>query len=269
MPNRKKKSNKKSYQQILSTKIAEGLGELSRPRLGLFLSALSAGLDIGFSVLLMATVITVSQNVLNQAVTELLVATMYSVGFIFVILGKSELFTEHTTLAVLPVLGKQATIKNLLVLWTVVWSGNILGAGIFALIASQIGPQLGIIDASAFATIAQKLVHHPWWLMLFSAILAGWMMGILSWLISSGRDIVGQVMLVFLVTASIGLLGLHHSIIGTVEVLTALFTHQEITLLDFSTFIIWTTIGNVIGGVFFVAIIKFSHAAIPGDSFEE
>jgi formate/nitrite transporter FocA (FNT family) len=40
-----------------------------------------------------------------------------SSGFLFVILGRSELFTEHTTLAVLPVLDGRASLRQLGRLW--------------------------------------------------------------------------------------------------------------------------------------------------------
>ena len=65
-------------------------------------------------------------------VVRLLVANMYAVGFIFVVLGRSELFTEQTTLAVLPVLGGRATVRELLRLWGVVYVANLIGAAAFA-----------------------------------------------------------------------------------------------------------------------------------------
>ena len=54
----------------------------------------------------MAVMRTLTEGALAEPVVELLVANMYAVGFIFVVLGRSELFTEQTTLAVLPVLNR-------------------------------------------------------------------------------------------------------------------------------------------------------------------
>lgn len=77
----------------MEEEIALGLGELQRPLSGLLLSAFSAGLDVGFSVLLMAVVLSLANGVLSEPVVEILIANMYAVGFIFVVLGRSELFT--------------------------------------------------------------------------------------------------------------------------------------------------------------------------------
>ena len=53
---------------------------------------------------MMSVVLTLFNGVFPDAVVQFLVANMYPLGFMFVVLGRSELFTEHTTLAILPVL---------------------------------------------------------------------------------------------------------------------------------------------------------------------
>src|SRR6476661_2218086 len=93
----------KSYETILEQEIAVGLTELERPAMALLLSGLSAGLDVSLGLLLMAVVRTLTDGVLSKPVSEILIALTYASGFLFVILGRTELFTEHTTLAVLPV----------------------------------------------------------------------------------------------------------------------------------------------------------------------
>ena len=94
---------KKSHVAILKTEIDEGAKQFKRTSRGLYLSGLSAGLDVGFSVLVLAVVMsTATHGELTPAVVELLKGSAYSVGFILVIFGRVELFTEQTTLAVLP-----------------------------------------------------------------------------------------------------------------------------------------------------------------------
>lgn len=255
---------KKSYRTILTQQIVEELGQLERPSSGLLLSGLSAGLDVGFSLFLMGVMLTLVQGTLSDPLVRILVANMYSVGFIFVILGRSELFTEHTTLAILPVLSGRATLRALGRLWALVYAANMLGGAAFAALAILIGPALGVIQPWAFESIAHHLVSHPWWVILLSAILAGWLMGLLSWLVTAGRDTISQVFFVWLVTTAIGLGGLHHSVVGTVEVLAGVFAGPRLGLDDYVHFIIWTTLGNALGGIFFVALIKFSHVVRGG-----
>ncbi|MGH9430252.1 MAG: formate/nitrite transporter family protein [Terriglobia bacterium] len=78
-----------------------------------------------------------------QPLDQILVANVYSIGFIFVILGRSELFTEHTTRAVYPVLTGKASPHALLRLWSVIYVGNIAGTAVFAKLVTIIGPPLG------------------------------------------------------------------------------------------------------------------------------
>lgn len=255
---------KKSYSEILELQVKEEISQIRRPAPGLLISGLSAGLDVGFSLLLMAVMLTLTKGILPDAIVDILVANMYSVGFIFVILGRSELFTEHTTIAFLPVLNRQASLRALARLWCLIYSSNLAGAAIFALLVTIIGPALDVIDTSAFGEIARGLVEHEWWVILTSAILAGWMMGLLSWLVTASRDTISQIMLVWLVTTAIGLAHLHHSIVGTVEVLAGVFAGQGITLADYGAFILWATLGNAIGGLVFVALIKYGHATQGG-----
>jgi formate/nitrite transporter FocA (FNT family) len=253
-------SPKKASKQILHHEIEEGLDALERPVLGLFVSGLSAGLDVGFSLFLMAVALSHGEGVLPRSMQRLLVANLYSVGFIFVILGRSELFTEQTTLAVLPTLRGRSPVSRLLRLWVVVWASNILGAAVFAWLATTIGPMLGAIEPAAFGTIAHRLTDHPARVIFLSGLLAGWLMGLLSWLVAAGRDTISQIVLVWLVTASIGFAGLHHAILGAVEVFAGAFAAQGVGAADVARFLIWATLGNIVGGVVFVAILKYGLA---------
>ncbi len=251
---------KKPSREILQAEIEEGADALNRRVSVLFISGLSAGLDIGFSLFLMAVVRTLTDDIFSKPVTTLLVANMYAVGFLFVVLGRSELFTEQTTLAVLPVLNGRATVGSLARLWVVVYVANLIGAAIFARLAVAIGPALGVIDPRVFGDIARKMIDHPGLVIFASAVLAGWLMGLLSWLVAAGRDTISQVVLVWLIATVIGLAGLHHVVVGSVEVLAGVFARQGVTLEDFGHFLLWTTLGNGLGGSFFVALIKYSYA---------
>lgn len=253
------RETQKAYGDILDAEIERGLQQLRRDAGGLLVSGLSAGLDIGFSLFLMATMLTAVGREFSPGLVRILLANMYAVGFIFVVLGRSELFTEHTTLAVFAVLSGDASVASLGRLWGLVYLSNIAGAAAFAALAVVIGPALGSIEPWAFGQIARDLVEHSWWIIFLSGLLAGWMMGLLSWLLSAARDTISQVFVVFLVTAAIGFGHLHHSIVGSVEVLAGVFSGQGIGLIQYGHFVVWATIGNALGGVIFVALIKYSH----------
>jgi formate-nitrite transporter family protein len=251
-------ASQKTYQTILEQEITEGLRELERPSTGLFISGLSAGLDVSFSLFLIAVMLTLVQNQFTRAATEMLSAAMYSVGFILVILGRSELFTEHTTRAVYPVLHGRASVRQLLRLWTVIYISNLLGTVAFARLATVVGPRLGVVQVTAFGDVAARVVNHSWWIIALSGLLAGWLMGLLSWLVSAARDTTSQVLFVGIITWSIGICHLHHAIVGSVEVLAGVFVHA-VGLETYFRTVWWATLGNAAGGVIFVALFKYSH----------
>jgi formate/nitrite transporter FocA (FNT family) len=256
-------SQKKSAGEILETEIREGVSALERSAGTLLVSGLSAGLDLGFSVLLMAIMWTRAQH-LAEPVLEMLMANMYALGFIFVVVGRSELFTEQTTLAVLPVLDGQASIGALGRAWAIILSANLVGVSIFAGIAVMVAPHLGVASPAAFGHIASRVVSHTGSVIFFSAMLAGWLMGLLSWLVAAVRDTISQIAIVWIITSTIGFAGLHHVVLGSCEVLAGVFLNQGVTVGDFFHFLLWATLGNICGGVFFVAVIKYGHAKFGG-----
>lgn len=258
-----------SYREILEVEIKEGLSQLNRPFAGLALSGLSAGLDIGFGPFLMAVVITISEGTFSDPVVHILTANAYSVGFIIVVLGRSELFTEHTTLAVVPVLHRRASLFELGRLWGVVYVANLIGGAIFAALVVFIEPQLGTIHAASFGEIAGELVNYSPTTTLLAGVLAGWLMGLMTWLVAAGRNTISQAVFVWLIALVIGMSHLPHSIAGSIEVLLGLLAGQGVTLDQFVTFLVWSTVGNVIGGSVFVGLLKYGHGINPGPDAED
>lgn len=268
MFNRTKKSDKainetlnkpKQIDEILKEQIDTAMREHNRSHQDLFLSAISAGLEVGFSVFLMAAIYSLFKGIIHPSLLHLLISVAYPLGFIFVVIGKSELFTEHTTLAVIPVLNRNATIKSLLVLWGIVYSGNLIGGYVFGSILSILPTELHSIDKSSFYHMSIKLIDHKWYIITLSGVLAGWLMGLLSWLVTSSQETISRIVIIVLITTVIGIGGLHHSIVGSIEVFTACLVSPLIGIHDYAKVQLWATIGNIVGGVVFVAFIKFSH----------
>jgi formate/nitrite transporter FocA (FNT family) len=244
---------------VLDSLIESGVHEMERERSGLLLSGFSAGLDIGFGPLLMAVLLTLSEGTFGDLSTEILLASAYAVGFMFVIVGRSELFTEHTTLAVIPLLDRQASIGQLGRLWGLVYVGNIVGGAVFTGLAVLLMPGLGVVSPEAFGTIANKLVSHDLYWLFVAGIFAGWLMGLMAWLITAAQETISRIFIIWLVAATIGILHLPHSIAGNVEVLFGLYTTSAVTLADYAVFQLLATVGNAVGGAFFVAVLKYGH----------
>lgn len=268
MANKKKEDNEeqkpqKSQRVILQHTEEAALTELERGNVGLSLSAISAGLDIGFSVLMMAVIVTLFQGQVSEPSLHILVSLMYPLGFIFVVLGRSELFTEHTTLAVLPVLQGLAPVKKLLRLWGLVYINNIIGGLLFALILSYLSGSMPYLSTNSLNVIADELFKNSWSSNLFGAMLAGWMMGLLAWLVAASRDTISQIFVIIIVTAAIGIAGLPHCIVGNIEAAAGLF-NGHVSFNSYIIFMVTATIGNAAGGAFFVALLKYNHSMLSG-----
>jgi formate/nitrite transporter FocA (FNT family) len=254
-----------SYGNILEREMENALKELDRPAKGLFLSGLSAGLNLSFGALFMGMVLTLSPSFPSELVEHFLLAAASSVAFLFVVLGQTELFTAHTTLAVLPVFDGRTDLRRLFRLWGVVYVANLVGCALFAGLIAVLGPRLQVVTPSAFASLARSLLGHPWWVILLSGVVAGWLMGLVTWLVAASRDTVTRVLVTLLVTTAIGFGPFHHAILGTTEVLGAMLLGADVTVFEFGHFVGWTTVGNAVGGSVFVAGLNYGHAALSGE----
>lgn len=250
-------ANRKSHGEILKQQIIEGQETYDKNEVSILLSSLTAGLEIGFSYLLLCTLYSFLFGKVSEETIFKLMSFVYPVGFILVILGQSILFTEQTSLLTLPVLNNKRTVSSLLKLWGLVILGNLAGGYVMAFIIVWIGPKLGIFDLNSIEAIAVHVSHYSPWVIFISAILAGWLMGLLSWLIAASKDTLSRIFIIFMITAVLSFVGLHHSIVGSVEVFSGLISSPEITLLDYLSFQGVSLIGNAIGGVVFVALLKY------------
>jgi len=253
------RDKEKSAEDIIKAQMRVSLEDYQKADKAIALSAFIAGLEIGFSVLLMGVLYTLYQPIFEKDALHLMVSLGYPIGFIFVILGRSELFTEQTALAMIPVLNGKASVKDLLYFWGLIIAGNLTGGALFAAFLSWIGPGMEITSVAALESIASKMTSQPPVFTFGSAVLAGWMMGLLSWLLSSTRETISRIIIVLLITVIIGVASLHHCIVGSVEVLTGLFLSESITWLDYGKFLLFSVTGNAVGGAFFVSVLKYSQ----------
>src|SRR4051794_6706979 len=146
-------SGKIVYKAILK----EGEEELDRSSSALFWSGLAAGLSMGFSM--------IAEGILTSFLPDehwrpLVAKFGYSAGFLIVILGRQQLFTENTLTPILPFLSgrAKATFANVLRLWSVVFVANMIGALAVALVAAL----TNAFDADvrhAFSEMATKAIE--------------------------------------------------------------------------------------------------------------
>lgn len=253
----KESKNTKNYNDIISTVLHEGEAMFDLQNKTVFLSSIIAGLEIGFSYLLICSLYFFFNGTLPEGTIFKLFSIVYPVGFIMVIVGKSALFTEQTSIVALPVLNGQRSILNLLRIWSTVILGNIIGGIIFVLFISYLGPKLTLFTHDTMSKIGEHILNYDSLVIFLSAVTAGWLMGLLTWLLSSIVNSITRLALIFMITAIIGFGGFHHSIVGNIEVFGAWLYSDTISFLDYIKFLGLTLTGNGMGGAVVVALFKY------------
>lgn len=238
----------------------QGDRELERTASALLWSSIAAGLSMGFSLLAPALM---HARIGQTAATPLLAALAYSFGFLLVILGKQQLFTENTLTAVLPVMTKPSlsNFGRLLRLWGLVFAGNMVGITIFAWAMAR----LAITDTetqAAMLNMGTRLMHLSPGQMFVRGIFAGWLIAILVWLMPAAES--SKVILIAVVTGMIGFAELTHIVAGSAEVLYLVFNHVESLGSVVTHFMLPVLAGNLVGGSLIFALI--SHAQVRSDA---
>ena len=155
----------------------EGEKELGRSTDALFWSGLAAGLSMGFSFLTEAIL---RANLPDAPWRDLVAKLGYSVGFLVVILGSQQLFTENTLTPMVPLLSRKSHTKltDVLRLWGAVFVANMLGTLLFGLALAK----LAVVEPDikrALSDIAGEAMRHDWWTTFLHAIYAGWIIALL------------------------------------------------------------------------------------------
>jgi formate/nitrite transporter FocA (FNT family) len=232
--------------------------ELHRPSIALWWSAIAAGLTIGFSFFAAAYLATLVPEPMKHAAA----AVGYPLGFIFVVLARSQLFTENTLEPIIPLLHTPSwsTLRSLLSLWFVVLFGNMVGTIIFAWITART-PIVEPEFKRSLLEVAEEATVGGFALVTYRAIYAGWLIALMAWLVASTRATGAQLVLIWLTTAPIAAFGFRHSIAGSVEAFYRALMGTTGWIEMVVSFIIPALAGNIIGGILFVALLNHGQVA--------
>lgn len=248
---------------VLEAVREEGEQELRRSSLALAISGLAAGLSMGFSL--------VAQGLLHATLPipfwgPFIDNFGYSLGFLIVVLGRQQLFTENTLTVILPLLAHPnwSTIWHIARLWAVVLVANLLGALIFATVVAHTAVFQPHIQL-AFKEVAQLSLRGGFGTTILRAIFAGWLIALMVWLLPSSDG--SKLSIIILITYIVALGGFAHIIAGSVDVLYLVNIGAASWYTFFIGFMLPTLIGNIIGGVLLVAMLNFGQVVaekLPG-----
>ena len=221
-------------------------------------SGLAAGLSMGLSLM---TEGLLRMHLPDAAWTPLVTKIGYTVGFLVVVLGRQELFTEQTLNAILPLLSRDrrhGVLTNMVRVWAVILVSNLVGTAGFAAFMAWSGafpPEAH----QAFSHIGHAAMAHGFGTTLARAVYAGFIIATMIWLLPAADS--ARFWVIFVLAWLVGVAGLAHVIAGAVECLYVVFRGER-PLMDFvAGFLVPAFIGNSVGGVALVAALAHAQHA--------
>ncbi|HEX6087708.1 MAG TPA: formate/nitrite transporter family protein [Thermoanaerobaculia bacterium] len=233
----------------------EGMTELEKPTPALAWSGLGAGLAMGFSFLV--TALLHSHLPHDAKWAPLIYALGYPIGFVIVILGQQQLFTENTLTVTMPLFSGKRVLGGVMRVWGVVLATNVVGAVLFALALAK----LDVVDAETYASlikVAEEAHALTFAKAVVKGIFAGWLIAMVVWLLPHAQT--AHVAVIFLLTWIIGAAHFPHIVAGTVDGMFLVLTGHHSLAKFFGDFFVPTLIGNIIGGTILVAAINHLQA---------
>ena len=233
----------------------EGERELDRPTSALAWSGLAAGLSMGFSFIAEGLLRTYLPN---EHWRPLISKMGYPLGFILVIIGRQQLFTENTLTVILPLLVRRdlKTFLQVIRLWTVVLISNLAGAHVIAW-------TLGNTDVfkpeirHALDAIGRESAAVSFGDAMLRGVFAGWLIATVVWLLAAADA--RRLAIITIPTYIVALGGFTHVIAGSIEVLFLVMTGAFGWAAFLRGYFMPTLIGNVIGGVALVSALNYAQ----------
>jgi len=235
----------------------EGEAELERPLLSLWWSGLAAGLAIFLSVVALGAL---SRYLEADGTPHPATHLGYCLGFIVVVFGRWQLFTENTVTAVLPLLTyrDRATLTKMVRLWGVVLVANILGVFLAAW-ATVSWPIFSEPVLEGMVRVSLHYIERDALTFFLQAIPAGFLIAAMVWAQPTGRG--DEFLLVVALTYAISLTELTHVIAGSGELFIAMLLGHISVVESFTVSLLPTLAGNIIGGTVLFAMLAYGQVS--------
>ncbi|HET6182998.1 MAG TPA: formate/nitrite transporter family protein [Acetobacteraceae bacterium] len=235
----------------------QGEDELRRPVGSLFWSGLAGGITIMASVIAEGAL--AMKLPASIAWRQPVIDLGYSLGFLMVILGRMQLFTEQTIVAVLPIVANPGWRKLVITarLWVVVFLANMLGAALAGAM-NVYGKLMGDDLLRAMLQVSHRLAAKTPHEILLTGIPGGFLIASVAWLRAGVTG--GEFWIVLALTSAIALGNFTHVIAGSAETFLLLFAGQVDVARALGGMILPALGGNIIGGTCLFALL--AHAQV-------
>ena len=240
--------------QIFHAAVESAREEVKRSARTLAFSGLAGGITLGITALSVASV---RALIGDGGWQELVSYLIYPVGFIAVIIGRAQLFTENTLYPVVLILDERRYFLATLRLWAVVYASNIVGAAVFAALAvksSALRPEILAELLKLGEQASTGISSHFFW----SGVIGGWLIALVAWVVTASHWTIGQLVMVWLLTFVVGVGKFAHCIVTSGEILSAVFA-GVVPVMTYLHWLMPATLGNIVGGVVIVSVLNYGQ----------
>ena len=240
--------------EILQAALDNARIELNRSITKLALAGIAGGITMGLTGLGVASL---RALIGAEGRGELVGYLAYPIGFIAVIIGRAQLFTENTLYPVVLVLDERRHLARMLRLWAVVFLANVLCAWLFALLTAKTAalPPDILSELVKLGTVASTgTAGHIFW----SGVIGGWIIALVAWTVTASHWTIGQLAVIYLLTFVVGIGHFAHCIASSCEILTAV-EFGSVSPLSYFRWLFPATFGNICGGVFIVSLLNYGQ----------
>ena len=233
----------------------EGERRLSRPFLELVATAVAAGIDVAFGVVAFGTVAALAGRVAG--------AIGFGVAFVFIVVGRSELFTENFLVPLAGLdRGDRRSWTKLAELWTVSPVFNIAGGALLAIVLTSQGV-LPDGTNKPLVTLAEHIAGYSTLTAFLSGLVAGALMTLMTWFVEGAAETSGvRIVMSWIVGALIALGTFNHAIVSTIELVFGMRYGASVTVGELFSNLGLAIGGNLVGGLLLVTFARSAPCTV-------
>jgi formate/nitrite transporter FocA (FNT family) len=218
------------------------------------------GFDIAFGVVALGLATAAVEPHFGRDAGRLAGAIAFGVGFVFVVVGRSELFTENFLVPVTGLRRERESWLKLGELWLGTLVLNIVGGSVIAIVLTSHGVLSRGTDV-ALSDVARHLVHYDPGTAFLSALVAGALMTLMTWFVEGAALSIGvRIAMAWIVGALVALGAFNHAIVSTVELVFGMRYDAGVSTEELLANLGLAVAGNLVGGLLLVTFARSAQA---------
>jgi formate-nitrite transporter family protein len=237
----------------------EGHRRLSMSPVEKTTTAFIAGVTIVFGIVALGVIEGLAQPSVASGVAQILGALGFAIGLVFLIVGRTELFSENFFDPVAKAMDQRGARvwRSLIALWVLTLAFNFVGGAVLVGILTVDGA-LPTGAPHALNSVAEELAAKSWSATLARAVMAGALLTLLSYMLEAVNTVTSRILVAYLVGFLLALGPFDHVVVSGLHLLFGIWLGGSVGYDDLLSNIGLATVGNLVGGLF---LMTFTHTA--------